>query len=215
MSNSEEVTLSNLSNVLKATTVGGLLFLLPLILIGWLLSHGMRLASKAVHPFSEFLQLDAVIGPTGETVLAVLLLALISLGAGLFAKTRTGIAIRTWFDNSFLSEIPQYRLIRSLAEGARQVEATGGITPVLANIEGGWQIAYQLETFENGWVAVFLPQAPTPMSGNIMYLPKERVRQLEITMKQAVTIIKRIGIGSTQALRSTNLTLPEKHDTLS
>ena len=31
---------------------------------------------------------------------------------------------------------------------------------------GGWQIGYLLEPLANGWVTVFLPQAPTPMSGN-------------------------------------------------
>jgi hypothetical protein len=32
------------------------------------------------------------------------------------------------------------------------------------SIEDGWQIGYLLEQLENDWVAVFLPQAPTPMS---------------------------------------------------
>jgi hypothetical protein len=37
------------------------------------------------------------------------------------------------------------------------------VNPALVSIEGGWQIG--LEPLENGWVTVFLPQAPTPMSG--------------------------------------------------
>jgi uncharacterized membrane protein len=55
----------------------------------------------------------------------------------------------------------------------------------LHRIEDGWQIGYLLEKLENDWVAVFLPQAPTPMSGDIMYLPINRVRPLGITMIQA------------------------------
>ena len=49
-------------------------------------------------------------------------------------------------------------------------------------------------------VVVFLPQqAPTPMSGNIMYLPADRVRPLGISMMQAMSIVKAIGVGSARA----------------
>lgn len=62
---------------------------------------------------------------------------------------------------------------------------------------------------ENGWLAVFLPQAPTPMSGNVMYLEADRVRPLDITMVQAMGIVKRIGVGSGGALQGVDLALPE------
>ena len=58
-------------------------------------------------------------------------------------------------------------------------------------------------------VIVFLPQAPTPMSGNIMYLPEERVRPLPITMVEAMSIVKRMGIGSSRALHAIDLALPK------
>jgi hypothetical protein len=41
----------------------------------------------------------------------------------------------------------------ALAEGLGSFKA--------AQIEDGWQIGDLLEMLENGWVAVFLPQAPT------------------------------------------------------
>jgi uncharacterized membrane protein len=66
-----------------------------------------------------------------------------------------------------------------------------------------------LEQLHDGWVVVFLPQSPTPMSGNVMYLPGERVRQLTITMVEAMSTVKRMGIGSSKVLRSTDLALPK------
>jgi len=56
---------------------------------------------------------------------------------------------------------------------------------------------------------VLLPTAPTPMSGNIMYLPADRLRPLPISMIQAMAIVKRMGVGSGEALRGTDLTMPE------
>jgi uncharacterized membrane protein len=69
-------------------------------------------------------------------------------------------------------------------------------------------LGYLLEPLENGWSSVFLPQAPTPMSGHVMYLPAGRVRPLDITMVDAMAIIRRIGVGSGEALRGVDLKLP-------
>ena len=46
------------------------------------------------------------------------------------------------------------------------------------------------------------------MSGNVMYLPADRVRPLGITMVQAMAIVKRMGVGSAKALSGADLTLP-------
>jgi uncharacterized membrane protein len=199
---------TSFARFLKATIAGGLLFLLPVVLIVIVLGYAVQLAGKVAEPISEFLPVDAVLGVPGVTILAVLLLIVVSLVAGLFARTSGGKRIMRWSENSLLGGLPQYRLVKSMAEGLAQVESTEGVHPALVSIEGGWQIGYLLEPLENGWVAVFLPQAPTPMSGNVMYLPADRVRPLGMTMVEAMAIVKRIGVGSATALRGADLTLP-------
>jgi len=199
---------TSLTRFLKATIAGGLLFLLPVVLIVIVLGYAVRLAGKVAKPISEFLPVDAVLGVPGVTILAVLLLIVVSLVAGLFARTSEGKRIMRWSENSLLGGLPQYRLVKSMAEGLAQVESTEAVHPALVSIEGGWQIGYLLEPLENGWVAVFLPQAPTPMSGNVMYLPADRVRPLGMTMVEAMAIVKRIGVGSAKALHGADLTLP-------
>jgi uncharacterized membrane protein len=52
---------------------------------------------------------------------------------------------------------------------------------------------------------VFLPQAPTPMSGSVIYLPANRARPLNISMAQEMSLVERIGVGSGQALQGLNL----------
>jgi uncharacterized membrane protein len=69
----------SLTEFLKATMAGGLLFLLPVALIVIVLKHVMQLAGKVVRPISNYLPVEAVIGVRGETVLAVLVLILVSL----------------------------------------------------------------------------------------------------------------------------------------
>lgn len=197
---------------LKTTIVGGVLFLLPLGLVLFILGYALRLATSVAQPISKALHLDqlgdlAGIGIT--TVVGVLLLVLVSFAAGMVARTSIGGRISGWFEGSLLSALPQYQMMKSMAEGLAQIEDDAGIRPALINIEDGWQIGYILEVLENGWLAVFLPQAPTPMSGNVMYLEADRVRPLGITMVQAMGIVKRIGVGSREALHGVDLALPE------
>ena len=198
----------SLTELLKATMAGGLLFLLPVVLIAIVLKQAMQLVGKIVRPISNYLPVEAVVGVWGETVLAALVLILVSLVAGLVARTNVGRRIMRWFENSLLGGLPQYQMVKSMAEGLAHVESAEGVDPALVSIEGGWQIGYLLEPLDNGWVTVFLPQAPTPMSGNVMYLPADRVRPLGITIGQAMALVKHIGVGSAEALGSTDLRLP-------
>ena len=102
---------------------------------------------------------------------------------------------------------PIIRWSRAWPEGFTQIKNADGLKPALVSIEDGWQLGYLLESLENGWVAVFLPQAPTPMSGNVMYLPTDRVRPLDISMIQAMAVVKRLGAGSGDLLRGVDLRL--------
>ena len=201
-----------MKDFLKTTIVGGVLFLLPVGLVLFILGYALRLATSVARPISEALHLDQLGDVAGigiATVIGVLLLVLVSFAAGLVARTAIGGRISGWFEGSLLSALPQYQMLKSMTEGLAQIEADSGIKPALISIEDGWQIGYILEVLENDWLAVFLPQAPTPMSGNVMYLESDRVRPLSITMVQAMAIVKRIGVGSGQALHGVDLTLPE------
>ena len=196
---------------LKATIIGGVLFLLPLAIVLMILGYALGLAAKLAKPISDQLDLQqwgdfAGIGVV--TILSALLLVLVAFAAGVAARTYLGGRITRWFESSLLGRLPQYQMVKSMAEGLAQLENASGIKPALISIEGGWQIGYLIEPLENGWIGVFLPQAPTPMSGNIMYFPGDRVRPLNITMVEAMSIIKRIGVGSGVALQGTDLKLP-------
>ena len=197
---------------LKTTIIGGALFLLPAALVLVILGHALRIAIKAAQPVSDLLHLEQmgkVAGVGIVTALAVVLLVLVSFVAGLLARTRLGSRIRDWVEHSFLGGLPQYQMVKSMAEGLVQAEgASGEFKPVLVGCEGGWQIGYILEPLANNWVAVFLPQAPTPMTGSVRYFPADRVRPLNITMLQARTVVKNIGIGSAGVLQGVNLSPP-------
>jgi len=198
--------MSSLKGFLKTTIVGGVLFLAPLILFAMILRHAMGFAGKIAKPIATQFPQHQIAGVAVATIVAALVLIVLSFCAGLAARTRAGKNVTHWLEETLLGNLPQYRMVKSLAEGLTQVEGVHGMRPALVSIEGGWQIGYQIEELKDGWVAVFLPQSPTPMSGNVMYLPATRVRLLEIPIPEAMMLVKRMGVGSASTLHAVDLT---------
>ena len=195
---------------LKTTIVGGIVFLVPLILLILVLRHAMTFAGKIAGPIAALFPEHKVAGVAVATIIAALVLLLLSFLAGLFARTSIGHDLARWLEESLLGNLPQYRMVKTMAEGLAQVEDSQNLRPALVSIEGGWQLGYLLEEVHAGWVAVFLPQSPTPMSGNVMYMPAERVRLLDMPIGEAMLLVKRLGVGSAHSLRTADLTpVPE------
>jgi len=194
-----------MKSFIKATVAGGLLFLVPVVLVLLVLKHAMGFATAVARPIAAHFAVPDVGGVAIVTIIAALVLLLVAFGAGLVARTAAGRRVTRWFEESILGGLPQYRMVKSMAEGLAQIEGGSGMQPVLLRGDEGWMLAYQLEKLPDGWVAVFVPAAPTPMSGNVMYVSERRIRPLDIGMPQAMKLVKSIGVGSAETLRGVDL----------
>lgn len=196
--------------VLARRLVLGMVFLLPMVLVLIVLGHAVKLVGALAKPVSHLVPVENYVGVSGESVIGLLLILLLAFGAGFAASTRHGRRVTRFWENSLLGGVPQYQLVKSMAEGLTQVESLAGVSPVLVSRDGGWQLGYRLEDIPEGWVAVFVPRAPTPMSGDLFYIPKDRVVPLNIPMAQTMLVVKRMGLGSGDALRKAGLVFPGK-----
>lgn len=188
----------------KATLVGGLAFLLPLVVVLALLGKAMTFAAHLMQPVVEHIP-PSPLTASIVGIASLVALIVVSLMAGLVAHTQIARRVVEKLEDTILGGIPQYQFAKSAASSFAQLEQSEGLEPVLVSIEGGWQLGYRIEALHDGWVAVMLPQSPTPMSGNVMYVSAGRIRKLDITMMQAMSIVKRLGAGSADALKATQL----------
>jgi uncharacterized membrane protein len=197
--------MSAFKKFVKTTLVGGIMFLVPVALVAVVLRHAMQFAMKAAAPIAAAFPRAEIVGIGVITLVAALILLLIAFLAGLLSRTAPGRRLTHWFEESILGGLPQYRMVKSMAEGLAQIEDGSGMRPVLVRGDEGWQLAYHLEDLPGDWVAVFLPQSPTPMSGNVVYVAAHKVRALELGMPAAMKLVKSIGVGSADALRGVDL----------
>ena len=197
--------MKSIKEFFKATVIGGLMFLVPVVLVLVVLGKALQFAGKVAQPIARTLPVSHMGGVAMATLIAVAILLLIALLAGLAARTGPGRRVTHWFEESILGGMPQYRMVKSLAEGLTQLENGTGMRPVLMRGDEGWMLGYQMEELPNGWRVIFLPASPTPMSGNVIYAEAARVQTLDLSMSEAMQLVKRLGIGSAEKLRGANL----------
>ena len=60
------------------------------------------------------------------------------------------------------------------------------------------QMAFETERLPNGRVAAYLPGAPNPWSGTVVFVSNDRVKPLSISLPEALRNIRTLGKGSLQ-----------------
>jgi uncharacterized membrane protein len=68
--------------------------------------------------------------------------------------------------------------------------------PALAEIEDALVPAFIIEEFEDGRYTIFVPSSPSPFTGAVYILGRERVHLLDASLAQTVQVVSRWGSGS-------------------
>lgn len=57
-------------------------------------------------------------------------------------------------------------------------------------------MAFETERLSNGKAAIYLPGAPNPWSGSVVFVSNDRVKPLSILLPEALHNIRTLGKGS-------------------
>jgi uncharacterized membrane protein len=180
----------------RTSLVGGILFLLPIIVVAIIGGKALAIAHKIVGPLAAHLPEDSVFGLDMPRLLAIGLLVLFCFLAGVFARTALAQKAINWLETTVLSNLPGYEFIKSLSGNLLGDERQPQYPVVLARIEDAWQLAFLVERMEAGHVAVFVPGAPSPQSGSVYFMTEDRIRLLDIPSPAATKCLKRYGLGA-------------------
>src|SRR5262245_43272621 len=99
---------------LRTTIAGGVLFLVPVIVIVTILEKAFVLAHKIVAPIASHLPFQSIIGVAINKVLAITLLVGVCFLAGLLARTAMARRCVEWLETSLLSNIPGYEFMKGM-----------------------------------------------------------------------------------------------------
>ena len=185
-----------LSLFLLITLVRGVVFLVPIALIALLAEKGYELLRRVCQPVARLLPEDRFLGVLSEDLVVILAIALVFLVAGLFVGTSHGQLLSSRLEREVLYRLPGYLLVRGATWGLLGLDSEHPVSPVLVETEDSWAFGLLVERLPKGYCTVFLPNAPTPTSGDVRIFEASRVRMLDTTMLGMIGCLTRSGVGA-------------------
>jgi uncharacterized membrane protein len=179
---------------LKSTIIGGLVVLVPLVVLGAIILWVVQTALKAIAPVLEWLPDKSVAGVSLAGLSAVLGLVIGCFLAGLFAETAI---IRRLSDRAerFALFLPGYALMKNVGANLVGIEGKHPARTVLVRFEASWQLGFQLETLPDGRQVVFVPGVPRALVGTLHIVAADRVQLLAMSVSAALDDLSRLGVG--------------------
>jgi uncharacterized membrane protein len=188
--------MKQLLNFLKATLLGGVLFVLPAWLAVLLVAKALMHLQVFVKPVSSHLPED--IGH--PRIIAIVLLLTICFLVGLVIQTTIGAHLERIVEKRVLEKLPGYTMLHGLAGQLTRFEKTEGFQPVLVEIEDALAPAFLIEENSGERCTVFVPSVPTPMAGAIYIIARSRVHPLNVPVTAVLKCISKWGAGSDKLL---------------
>jgi uncharacterized membrane protein len=188
--------------ILKTTLLGGVLFLLPVLVIGALLGQVLPIAIGVAESIWGHIPLQTPRGVALLGVTALLLLVLVCFSAGLLARVSFGRRWSNWLENKLLLLMPRYAIVRNLlAEKVGTEGAIAQMKPVLVRLTAEVRLGFETDRVE-GHAAVYLPGAPDTWSGHWAIVDARAVTPLAMEFSKAVGFCERMGRESLAELAS-------------
>jgi len=175
--------------------LGGVIVIVPIALAAAGIVKGVAIARDVLTPIADRLPETLHF----RTLVALALVLAVCFAAGVLLRTAIGRAAARAADKGLFERIPGYTLYRTLS---RRIGGQQGQEMAVAAVkmDDHELLAFVMERFPDGRCAIFVPSSPTPAVGSMLVVPGERVRVLDIPMKQAIGCLSQWGVGASAAL---------------
>ncbi|MFH6998235.1 DUF502 domain-containing protein [Flavobacterium sp. FlaQc-57] len=194
--------MKSILQIIKSTLLGGILFLAPLILLIVILEKGFHIIQKITLPIINQFPKVKILGLAIEEVVAIVIIAFICFTAGLIARTAYAQKLIRKLEDGILSFVPGYSFIKGMNENIMGIESNQELKVVLVPTDAGWQFAFLIEQIDENNFSVFIPAAPNPWSGSVCFVEKKDIKNVEITQKEALACIRKLGFGSKELFKN-------------
>ena len=148
---------------------------------------------------SPVLTVETPLGTLVLNIIGVCIILGLCFLAGLIARKAKAQNIVARLEATLLAVVPGYAFVKGFSDNLRRSdELAESFLPVAVHFDDYSQIAFEIERQTDGKVAIYLPSAPNPWSGSVVYVTEERVIRLSITLNEALKNIRMLGKGTSE-----------------
>jgi uncharacterized membrane protein len=179
----------------KATVIGGVFILAPLVLLIYLISQAVLFVHRLMVPLLDYLPEKTVGSASLLLAAAIAAIVMICFVAGLIAHTTLARWLVQTIEAAILANIPGYTLIKSMGEGLVGMESETTRKAVLVHFDDHSQIGFLMDIAADGKHIVYVPGVPSPWSGSLVIVSPERVEHLATPLREVIERLQRMGLG--------------------
>ncbi len=191
---------------LKTTAIGGLIFLLPLAVIGALLGYVYNVVRVIYEPLKEHVPVSSALGLTFLFLIAVAILLILCFLSGLAARRAIGRKFSQTIEKQLVMVFPKYAIYKDIVAGNIGGDALApSLVPVTLRLDDMIRIGFEAGRTERGLVIVYLPGSPDPWIGSVVLVEPDRIQQLDVDFNETAAICERLGRASGKLLASANM----------
>lgn len=194
-------------NFFRTTLLGGIIVILPAIILGFAFKWLFGIVSHAIQPLTRLVVNNLTLPDQYDEFIAILIVLLvIILGCftvGLFVKTRLGHWIYTGVEGSVLSKAPGYKMIKETVNQFLGKKKSPFSSVALVQIfENDTKVtAFITDRHDDGTITVFVPTGPNPTSGFIYHLDPQYVHPVDVSVEDAMRSVISCGAGSEKLIK--------------
>ncbi len=181
-------------NFIRTTLTGGIIFLLPIVLLFIVLAKAIEILHKISSPLADAITDGDILGFDGSMVVAIVLLIIICFISGLLFRLPT---IKLWvksLEDNVLTYLPGYALMKAITVDTLGQQEEHNLKPILVQDGDSWNMAFLVE--ENKELStVFIPDAPRYDAGEVRVVATSTVKKLNISTNKFIQSIKNFGKG--------------------
>ena len=194
--------MKSILKIMKATFLGGILFLAPLILLVVIFEKAYNIVQKITLPLVSHLPRIKFLGLAVQELTGIIIIIIICFLAGILGRTAKAQKLVQKLEDGILSFIPGYSFIKKTNENIMGFESDQDLKVILVPTDAGLQFAFLIEKINENKFAVFIPDAPNPWSDSVVFVEKKDITEVGISQKEALACIRKLGYGSAALLKN-------------
>ena len=187
-----------LREFILTTLIGGVIVLLPIIIMIWVVRILVTLIETALRPLTSLINLE--VPDIVLNIIALVAVILFSFVIGLVVRTRFGSTLYNYVEEQWLERIPVYSSIRDIVQ-----QFSGRKKPPFNQVvivKGFGLLMTGFVTDDNGddMYTVFVPTAPNPTNGFVFHVHKNNLQFVDVKTESAMRTVVGMGVGSQELL---------------
>ncbi len=196
--------MDRIKRFIKTSFVGGILVLLPIVILVFLFSWAFEVVTNLIQPLTDLIIKTNGMPEILGDMLAISVIFIVCFVVGSIVSTGFGVLMHSYFDKYLVRIAPGYRLIKEIVGqffGDKSSSPFANGEVARARIFGSscstTVTAIVTSRHEDGAYTVFVPTGPNPTSGNMFHLPQEMIEICPgIKVEDMMKTIIACGAGS-------------------